>query len=231
MARIIYSGLVTAIKGSIGGTTFQGNAYGFSVKNKANMIKPNSSYQNLMKLILSKATKGWGSITQTGRDNWNTFAATFPQYSKHNPTSILSGFAAFVKWHTAYFLGFGLSQAFDEAPVLLNTPLDTVSLALVNNGSTLVITPTWAIGNDAWDVNYFLSRPFSSSQYFVGTSPRFIHKSSSSDGPIDITMAYKSVFGSLPPVGLFVNFSLSLYDDNGGKVIARAVQRIIVSAT
>lgn len=229
MARIIYSGIVTKIAGSVGGTTFQGNAYGFSVKNKANMIRPNSEDQRLRKLILSTAVKNWSTMTPAGRDNWNTFAATFPQYAKHNPSSVLSGFAVFVKWHTAYYLGVGLSDFVDSAPTLTPSVMDSATLVITNVGGVLTISPTWAVGDESWNVNYYISRSFAPAQNFIGTSPRFIRMGTSVDGPLVITTQYAAKFGAIPPVGSILNVGLQLFEESGGKVLATSFQRITVT--
>ena len=68
MARITYSGLVTSIRGKVGGTVFQANAYGHTVKNSPNMVRPNTPDQQLSKVILSKAVKLWSEISQPERD-------------------------------------------------------------------------------------------------------------------------------------------------------------------
>lgn len=229
MARIIYSGLVTSIRGSIGGTTFQNNAYGFTIKNKANMIRPNSIDQEVRKIIFSSAVKNWSSMSQTFRDNWNTFASTFPQFSKHNVSSVLSGFAVFVKWHTAFYLGFGDYSFIDGIPSVAPVAMDSASITIVNAASVLTLNSTWAIGDESWNVNIFISRGFSAAQNFVGTSPKFIKKVTSIDAATVITTQYIAKYGSLPTVGSILNVALQLYDENGGKVLATSVQRITVT--
>ena len=229
MARIIYSGLVTSIRGSVGGTTFQSNAYGHTVKNKANMVIPNSADQELRKLIFSKATKAWATLTNAQRANWDTYASSFPQFAKNNPSAQLSGFAIFVKWHAAFFLGLGLDQPIDTAPVLAATPLDTVTLGLTNVAGVLTLTADWVIGDETWNVNYYLSRPFQPSQNFSGSSPRFIKFATNVDGNQVITANYLAKYGILPTVGQAVNVGVQLYVESAGKVLATSIQRVTVT--
>ena len=75
MARIIYSALVTQIKGSVGGTTFQSNAYGFTIKNKASVVKPRTMLQERSKKFFASATGAWRKLSQTNRDTWVSWAA------------------------------------------------------------------------------------------------------------------------------------------------------------
>jgi hypothetical protein len=228
MARIIYSGLVTSIRGSIGGTTFQNNAYGFTAKNKPNMIKPNSVPQSLSKIILSKAVKGWSTITDSDRASWNTFADTFPQFAKNNPSSQLSGYAAFVKWHTTFFLGAGVGAAYVPEPVTAMPTIDTVIFSLSRVASVLTLAYNWTLADGEWQVNVYISRPFLASQNFIGTSPRFLISITNDDDSSNIASLYSALFGRLPNAGEVVNVEYELYPDAGGQVLARASQRLIV---
>ena len=74
MARIIYSALVTAIRGSVGGTTFQQNQYGSTIKNKPKMIRPRSNQQEKRKIYMTAATQAWGNLTVNRRNAYNTYA-------------------------------------------------------------------------------------------------------------------------------------------------------------
>lgn len=229
MARIIYSGLVTSIRGSMGGTTFQNNAYGFTAKNKANMTRPNTVQQQIRKLIFSSAVKNWSTMSQVGRDNWNTFAATFPQFSKHNPSATLSGFAVFVKWHTARYLGTDDYTFVDSAPTLSPSVMDTLTVSLTNVAGVLTLVQSWVIGDESWNVNFFLSRPFQAAQNFVGTSPKFIKQLTSATANTVITNQYLAIFGSLPTVGSFVNITYQMFEESAGKVLANVNARVTVT--
>lgn len=168
-------------------------------------------------------------MSQTGRDNWNTFASSFPQFSKHNVSSVLSGFAVFVKWHAAYYLGVGDYAFVDVIPSVAPVAMDSATLTLVHAGAVLTLNSTWAIGDESWNVNIFMSRGFSPAQNFVGTSPKFISMITSVSGAEIVTSQYLAKFGALPTVGQVVNVALQLFDENGGKVLATSVQRITVT--
>jgi hypothetical protein len=230
MARIIYSGLVTSIRGSIGGTTFQNNAYGFTVKNKANMVKPNTVPQNLSKLVFSLAVKAWGQLTTANRANWNSWAATYPQFAKNNPSSVLSGFAVFVKVYANMLIGFGLAQTPTANPFFTLTALDTVTFVLHNTAGVLTLNQTWVTNDGSWNTNLYLSRPFGDSQNFSGTSPKFIVASDSTTIGLNITAAYTAAFGALPAVGSVVFIDVQLYNTANGQVPAKSSQRLIVVA-
>jgi len=129
MARIVYSALIDNIRGSVGGTTFQKNAYGYTVKHKPNMIKPWTSDQLARQIAFSRAVKAWKQASTQTRNNWDSWAVTNPQYSKHNPNAVLSGFACFVKWHTQNFLD-GAGYV-DTNPSLTIPDAPTISLKFI----------------------------------------------------------------------------------------------------
>ena len=195
----------------------------------ANMVRPNSVDQQLRKIILASATKNWSTMAQLGRNNWNTFAATFPQYSKKNPSAVLSGFAVFVKWHAAYYLGVGAFDTIDQAPTVAPSVMDSVLITMTLVGGVLTLVPTWAIGDEFWNVNYFLSRQFAPAQNFVGSSCRFIRMGTSTTAPLVITSQYTAKFGALPAVGSIVNVNYQMFEENGGKVLATGSQRVTVT--
>lgn len=229
MARITYSGLVTSIRGKVGGTVFQANAYGHTVKNSPNMVRPNTPDQQLSKVILSKAVKLWSEISQPERDSWNTFASTFPQYAKNNPSSVLSGFNVFVKWHATYLLGSGIGSPVAPNPVLAMPDIDTAVITITLVGGVLSLNHTWTLSSGSWLVNYYLSRPFPASQNFLGTQSRFVFQSLNDSGSQIITSWYLGKFGQLPQVGDQIFVEYELYNDTGGKVLARVQVRVSVS--
>lgn len=228
MARIKYGAVVTDIRGSIGGTTFQGNAYGSTVKNKSLMVRPNTVRQNITKNIFSASVKAWRAFSDSARENWNTFAADFPQYTKNDPTVQLTGFNAFVKWQSALYLGAGLGSLPQTTPVTSLPTLDTASPSLSYFGPDLQLAPNFSINDSTWLVNWFLSSPRLPSQLFFGSQRRFIIQTLNTGIAYTITNEYIGQFGILPEVGDFVNISMVLYTLGGGVVLAPVNFRVQV---
>lgn len=229
MARIIYSGLVTSIRGSVGGTTFQNNAYGFTIKNKANIIRPNTSYQERQKVCFSKAVKAWSLMSPAQRDNWNSWAAAFPQFAKHNPSSVLSGYAAFVKYHALYFLGEGLDATVLTSPSFDPLAYDTVVPTLSNSLSILTLAQTWAIGDGSWKALRFISRPFLNAQNFAGTAPKYLDSVTSENDSGPITTLYTNLFGRIPADGENVFIEYQLYGVEFPQIPARTSFKVTVT--
>lgn len=231
MARIIYGALATSIHGSVGGTTFQRNAYGHTIKNKNNMVDPNSTFQNTQKLILAKAVKAWGALTDAQRNTWNTFASAHPQFAKNNPSSQLSGYSVYVRRNVFNFLEFGLNQPALQNCDNISYNLDTCTLHLKLVGGVLTLNMTWALATEDLDIMVFASNTFAPSQLFVGSNTRYMGANTNNNDPLVITAKYLANYGALPPVGSFVVIELVAAGSDNGQVFSRSSQRLTVAAS
>ena len=228
MARIIYGALVDSIRGSIGGTTFQRNAYGFTCKRKPNMVRPWTSDQMIMQAAFSRAVKAWKEAASSTRINWETWAGVNPQYAKHNPSSVLTGFACFVKWHVQWFIGG--NTTIDANPLLTIPTVFPVTVKLILAAGVLTLDLTTS-GQESWNLNFSLSRPFGSAQNFIGTKTRFIKRMTDITGGFNITNLYTAKYGSLPAVGDRIAVDTVPYMEDTGAVLSRSQQIITVTAT
>lgn len=218
MARIIYGALAESIRGSIGGTTFQKNAYGYTIKKKPNMIHPNTSWQQAQKIVFMKAVMAWSQLTAAQRLDWEAWASTYPQYAKHNAASQLSGFAVFVRQHCHRFLA-GLDV--DTNPTYTVYAASVGAMALSQAAGVLYSDYTDSTGTEEYWVNIFLSYPMSACQNFIGTKTRFFRRVSNlDDGGYNITNLWTAKFGAIPAVGQQLAWRLVYYGSDNGQVLA-----------
>jgi hypothetical protein len=193
MARIVYSALVESIKGSIGGTTFQKNAYGYTVKKKPNMINPNTQYQRVQKILFSQASKAWAGLSSAQRSDWAAWASAYPSYSKHNPSSELSGFAVFVRVHVYRFM---CGLAVITAPAYTSYSQLNYNWDLWQDVAALHLNDADSLGTGQWYNLCFASRKYTPTQFFIGTAPRFVGYSLDSTDDINIYTRYVQIFGA-----------------------------------
>lgn len=231
MARIIYGALATSINGSIGGTTFQSNAYGYTVKNKPNMVKPSTVLQNAQKNVFGAVVQAWVALTAAQRLDWDSWATTFPQYSKHNPTSQLSGFAIFCKVHNYRFIAYNIASRILVSPSFESFPVDTVVLHLKLVGGVLTLMTPFSIATGDVTCLFYASAPFAPSQNFVGTKTRFVDLQGDETVSTVWTVKYPAVFGKLPAVGDIIIVDLQMIGNTNGQVFARSSQRLTVAAS
>lgn len=217
MARIKYTALVESIRGSIGGTTFQRNAFGFTVKSKPNMVNPNSAFQALRKQGFQKALQSWRGLTDTQRANWNTYATTFPTASQHNPAAYLNGFNTFVRWHTA---SFQWSSNVLTSPSGAQGIVSYVETEIINSSGVIELVISSTVTNGPWYVLIYLTRPLAPTQRFQKGWTKLLQQTNYAN-PIDliITSIYQSIFGLVPAVGDLIGVDITYVNTTNGQVI------------
>lgn len=146
MARIKYSGLVTEINGSSGGTTFQRNLYGSTIKNKPLMRRPNTSYQNNQKTIMSVVANSWRLLSDVERGSYINYASVNPTPTRLNPNAYLNGYNLFLKYNALRLLA-GLSVLNESGNEVQAVTLD--DYRLVRDGiEDLLIAESGSIDSD-----------------------------------------------------------------------------------
>ena len=91
MARITYGPLVTAIKGSIGGVTFQNNTSGTIIRSRPRPTRVSTTKQTIAHAALQQLLYEWQNITQSQRDEWNEYASVWTKENKFGESKTLTG--------------------------------------------------------------------------------------------------------------------------------------------
>lgn len=227
MARIKYSALVESITGSIQGTTFQRNAYGFTVKGKPNMVNPNTARQNSRKRTFSAATQAWRDLTNSNRSAWEAYANAFPIPSRKNPDAYLSGLAAFTRWAGVNFQLTNIPLA-NPSGAQGTAVIDEVTLVI--SGGSLFANIVSTVTNGPWNAFLYLSRPLSPSQGFIKSWQRFVRAGPEATwGDENITTAYTAIFGAVPAVGALIGAQAVLVNTTNGQVLFGAPEIVTVT--
>jgi len=228
MARIKYSGLIESIRGSIGGTTFQGNKYGFTAKAKGQGVDPlgGSDPPPPPPLYLVKAVSGWRELTAAQRIAWNSWASTYPQYTKHNPTAQLSGYNVFSKIGVYRYM---VEESYLVNPAFELYAVDTLVFGVTLGAGVLTLTIESTLDSNEWYLLIFLSFKFPKSRSFIGTIPKFISYAGNYTGTLHLTSNYLKVYGQLPEVGDSLAMSVVPFGQGNGQFAAK--QSFIVEVT
>lgn len=228
MARIKYTALVESIRGTIGGTTFQRNAYGYTVKTKPNMINPNSKLQATRKIGFQKALQTWRTLSDANRSNWDTYATTYPTASQHNPAAYLNGYNTFVRWHTASFQALGnvLSN-----PSGAQGTVSFIEIEIIRSGAVLEVALSTTATNGPWYVILYFTRPLSPTQRYQKSWTKLIDSGyrANTYAP-DVAFTYNLVYGFLPAVGDLIGVDITFYNTTNGQVIYIPSQIITVES-
>jgi hypothetical protein len=200
MARVKYGSIITELRGSIGGTTFQKNKFGHTAKNKGIPTSTGTNIQFTRRNAMLYIVQAWNNLTDAQRNLWNSYAATYPQPIKNNVLVQLSGYALFIKYNAII-----LSMHFPlfTTPALIPTtfPLLSPSLKWDAGTSRLYFNEGASPFNNHMMIQFFLSPPIKAGQSFNRNKLRFVFQTLQGEGQININIDYTAVFGLLPPVG------------------------------
>jgi hypothetical protein len=203
VARIIYTGIVSSINGSIGGTTFQRNAYGHTIKKKPSTVNPNRAKQQNSKGGFQFISQQWAQMTAVQRAAWVTYATTYPVQSRLNPNAYLTGHAQWLRTNLLREMA-----SFSMITTITNSAQGAIVDAfndLTNGGATLDLADDTDGTPGTWFGLYFLSHPVRASQLYDRSRVRFMGSLACGGvGTINLAAPYIATFGALPASGTFV---------------------------
>lgn len=96
MARIIYGSIITDIKGSIGGITFQKNGSGTIARLKPRKTKTNTQKQRDQQPRLKEVQRNWNELSLTNKILWNDFASVNKKIGLDGNEKVLTGYQWFI---------------------------------------------------------------------------------------------------------------------------------------
>lgn len=100
MARVQYSGVVSSMKGSIAGTTFQSNKAASIARKKPRVPGVGSALQTPQKSVFSSLLAGWQSLTLTQQQAWNAYADAHTQDNFWGEEKVLTGMNWFISMNS-----------------------------------------------------------------------------------------------------------------------------------
>ena len=227
MARIKYSALVDQINGSIGGTTFQNNRYGYTIKRKPSGTKTGTPSQKNRRFALYQVQQAWIALSDVQRAAWNTYASTFPTPTRLNPTSFLNGVNLYERYNLLRITA-GETQL--SNPSGAQETLSFGGLNLERSGSTLFLTSAVSLSGSNWFAMFFLSRPLRSTTQDSKSKTRFTYVDfTSGDTEEFIEAEYEALFGVLPAIGEFVQIRRVYLNSTNGQIYDSGVSTLEIT--
>jgi len=130
MARILYSGVVSELKGSVKGTTYQRNCSGSIAKGKNNARFKASDWQASEQKVFAYLSGLWNSTPFGYKDEWNSFAADYQRTDFWGNLKNITGYQWFLSINrAAYLIG---AEWVDQPP----DNNDTAALPVIHLGAT-----------------------------------------------------------------------------------------------
>lgn len=192
MARLKLSGLVSDISGSIGGTTFQRNAFGISMRTKPVRGQHSSASQIRTRQYMAQCLSAWNLLTTEQRATWDQGIVFFQTRAKHNKSSLLNGRSLYLQWNMTRLLsGLALTNTFSY--FLPEWTDFVIQIKESSNSNYLHITPDLE-ANDFGILTKF-SRPLNEGESAVRTSTRVCRCIYSSPGYYYFDIDYVAHYG------------------------------------
>lgn len=205
MAKIVP--ILGDLKGSIAGSTFQTNTSGAIVRHRPRVTRSSTPKQQLSHQRHQFWLAQWQALTQTQRDLWNVFAATYPKTDKFGNSRNLTGANWFESANSNRYLI--LQDPFLNPPAhVLPDDAPPFTLTLTAEKIIVHLTASFDFTN-----NYLLgwvAMPTLRSKTSINQIRRYIGNIPSTGNPnLDITTAWQTATGlTWSPTTLFPNTNI-----------------------
>lgn len=228
MARALYGDIITDIKGSIGGMTFQSNVSGKIIRLKPFRKKGNTQKQMTKHQLFLKRLHEWHLLSLSDQLLWNTFAAHHTFTDPVGDLETLTGLGWYISINCNLEL---ISQPITPTPPawLAPTAPPAATLNLTPSAMTLTVAAPNPAGYDSLICN--ITPPISNSSYKVNGKFRLCHIIQPGLWvPINLTPYWETYFGlnwlSLTAAGSF-KIAIEIYCIDTVSGLASPVNRYI----
>lgn len=229
MASIKYSGFVHDISGKIGGTTFQRNAFGHTVRNKPSTARPQSIRQINQQALMTTVINAWNALSIEERTKWDRAVSFYLVYAKKNSSSLLSG--------RAFFLQYNLTALSAGKPLILSpsylTPNWTnyaLSMLCVGTSHLFLISDSDLVTNNQYMLTSF-SRKLEVSAPVRRQDAHVCKLIKYSNNHYDIIEDYVAIYGQFGNVSQYLDVWFTVFHTDLPAVFFEQYTRILVEIT
>lgn len=209
MARIKLGAFVTEIAGSVGGTTFQRNRFGMTMRKKPLPLYSETPAQYNIRRMIIQLQYSWQALTDPERLQWNRFLDFSGQTIRRDRSIKLSGQTLYIKYNL-WRLMYGQELLTDIAYAPMPDHYDFLRIQRA-------IEPEYHLVFDGTvDVTkYFfickLTSPRRENQAYNPRGLRWMDVYFFATDTYDITVSYIAAFGVLPSIGDFCHYSIQFF--------------------
>lgn len=143
MAKILFGGGVSGMRGSIAGTVFSVNANGAYTRNRGAVSNRNTQFQQAARASLATVSGLWRSLTVEEQQSWAAAVSGYTYVDSLGITSTLTGFQLFQKLNQSLFNIGAATISVAPAPITLPT-LNVGGTEFDISGSTIRTTSVFA---------------------------------------------------------------------------------------
>ena len=227
MARILFVDPADFQAGSIAGTSFQSNLYGFTVKRKSIPTLPNLPRQNSRKFAIRTVSQNWVALSSANKGNWDTYAAAFPRTTRLDPSVNLNGFNYFLAVHLLAIQRLNLVL---PNPAGIQSTLTFLTTAVTQSGAALIWFSTFTSSAGGYLCHIYASRPITPTSSKKQNKLRWLRAIvRPSSFSITIRAVYIDIFAEIPVVGDVILVQEVFQRTTNGQIFEGAIQRITVT--
>jgi len=211
MARVKFSALLTSVQGTVGGSVFQKNKAGFTLKNKPVVRKNPALKQSAARNFLTVLMSLWRGFSDTERNAWQLYSNYNPTFSKNSSAVLLSGYQLFMKYNLSRMhAGLEpLTSILFEAPYTLSA---YCAFRIVVGQLRLVVDDDF--DPDLWCMLLHLSEPKRIGYPILSKTYKVIQLAGATGEEINITSAYMAQYARLPQVGQWLAYKAVRFNTN-----------------
>lgn len=205
MARIKLGGLITDIRGSVNGSTFQGSQGGLVLKNKGIPRKSKTQRQVQFHANLNTLQQLWQGYPVGAKTEWDVYAQFLAKQQANGNGRLLNGQAVFIRINSYRIL---LGLAIQEKPEYIQGNFNWGVPEVKNIVTDFKITTLL-------DFDLSLVRPYVKMSGAVGvqrnakaSSLKFILPGASTGDGYSLQSGYVAAYGAVPESGKFVYVEL-----------------------
>lgn len=157
MVKIMFGPMVVGARGTAGGLIFTANKSGPYARSWSRGSNPRTSLQSDQRGTLTDFATNWRNLTQTQRDNWDTYAAATAQdlVNSLGETYSISGFNWYVRINTHLTLAAEADR--DDAPTLTRPTAPVIEFVqLIETGGASTTKVRYAVGDPDLAANHVI---------------------------------------------------------------------------
>lgn len=230
MARIKPSALIADISGRIGGSVFQRNQGGLSLRNQSGKINSNTQRSNLHRVGLSTVMGEWTRLTDQQRLLWQTYAGYLGKKQRKSDSLIVNGHQLFIAVNSIRYDLQSVNAIFDPylqtTPILAPLPLPINIISITTPGDTVRVNFDRATVEDEDVIILFMSRPLSGSQMSAYQKLTLMLVGTLSQDNMDVTDYYTSVYGRPLDIDEYCQTEVAVWNIDSGNYSSYSVARI-----
>lgn len=198
MATIKTSGLITDIRGKLGGSVFQNGASGLIMRTGAKGINRASERMTIARNITFTCQQEWMMLTDAQRAAWNNLISYQPTLQNNISGKFINAHQTFIMANS-YRLQYGLSILY--TPTFAKCKILPITMTVALNGGALEVTASRNMASADEFIVLYLSSHMSSTINNPGNRLRLMIFTTTDTNVFDVSAAYISIFGILPNAG------------------------------